>query len=608
MALTANSAAAATCAPIGYRQLIEEGQQAGPGLPFMALYSSDGKGILRADKSIETSPYPDAVTLHSVGSKIAMVSHTEFPQPGGMWVSTVERNSGTGALSVSHASRIGLAGVNGVGAMCAGSVFGKYHLGGEEYPNDCRSSSGAAASAETARFYGYYSGDAAKSLPNPPNKGDYAVKENAAAVAKLYSCYNMGAIVQVEPYKSSSNGQLDGRITKLRTMGRFSHETAVVAPDRKTVMLTADDKMGVFAMFVADKAGDLRSGTLYAAKFTNQQGPEDPVSGLGASWDVEWIELGKGKQVLLDQKASNPATKFSAIFDAVEPDLATLLCPEGYKQANTYGYKKTQTGTGVQRYMECLKTQPGQETVAAFLETQRYASIMGATTEFEKLEGVDFSKELKRWYIAISNVDRAMLDGSTNNYYYDIPGNDGIRLPKNKCGVIIELSDFPTSGKGAWQPTKARVIIAGSDKTGTDADNACDVNGIASPDNVFVIPGTSTLLIAEDTDHHANNVLWAADVSDTSSPPALTRVLSAPLGAEITGLSSATFGQHSYIPMAFQHPNVGKASIGYLGPFPKKSFLPFANGKPRAVSFDGVGLQTGGADENAVVGPAQVCY
>lgn len=155
-------AAAETCATIGYRSLLEEGQQAGPGLPFMTMYSSDGKAILKADKTIETSNFPDAVTLHAVGSKIAMVSHTEFPQPGGLWVSTVARNAATGALSVTRTSRLGLAGVNGVGAMCAGSVFGKYHLGGEEYPNDCRSAS--AASAETARFYGYYSGEAAKSL------------------------------------------------------------------------------------------------------------------------------------------------------------------------------------------------------------------------------------------------------------------------------------------------------------------------------------------------------------------------------------------------------------------------------------------------------------
>lgn len=396
-AAVAPAALAATCASVSYQQLLVEGAVAGPGLPFMALYSSDGKAILNADKSIATSNFPDAITLHAVAgtSKIAMVSHTEFPQPGGLWVSTVERSPATGALTATRTSRLGLAAVNGVGAMCAGSSFGKVHLGGEEYPPDCRGA-GAAASAETARFYGYYSGDA-KSLPNPPNKGDYSLAANAAAVAKLFSCYNMGAVVEVEPFKSSSTGQLDGRVTKLRTMGRFSHETAVVAPDRRTVMSTADDRHGVFSMFVADKAGDLRSGTLYAARFTNQQGPTDPATGLGASWDVEWVKLGKGKQASLNTMASSVATKFSSILEAVEPNAETLVCPEGYSHANTFGYKKTSTvDPNLQRHVECLKVMPGKETAAAFLETQRYASMMGATTEFEKLEGVDYSKELKK--------------------------------------------------------------------------------------------------------------------------------------------------------------------------------------------------------------------
>jgi secreted PhoX family phosphatase len=264
--------------------------------------------------------------------------------------------------------------------------------------------------------------------------------------------------------------------------------------------------------------------------------------------------------------------------------------------------------------MECLKvntTGSGpKEQLAAFLETQRYASIKGATTEFEKLEGVDLSEELGKWFIAISNIDRAMLDGSLDGYYHDNPNRDDIRLPKNKCGVVIELTGFPKTGPGAWQPTKARVIIAGTDRSGTDDKNACDVNNIASPDNVFVIPGTSTLLIAEDTDHHTNNALWAADISDTSSEPQLTRILSAPAGAEITGLSAATFGAHSYIPMAFQHPDVGRSSIGYLGPFPKKAFAPATGNskKARATSFEGIPLQTGGANENAVVSTTRFCY
>jgi hypothetical protein len=52
-----------------------------------------------------------------------------------------------------------------------------------------------------------------------------------------------------------------------------------------------------------------------------------------------------------------------------------------------------------------------------------------------------------------------------------------------------------------------QVLLAGNNKTNTDALNKCDVNGIAGPDNLFYMNGN--LLIAEDTTLHFNNILWA---------------------------------------------------------------------------------------------------
>ena len=37
------------------------------------------------------------------------------------------------------------------------------------------------------------------------------------------------------------------------------------------------------------------------------------------------------------------------------------------------------------------QVQPGSETAAAFRESRRYAAMLGATTEFEKQEGITFS-------------------------------------------------------------------------------------------------------------------------------------------------------------------------------------------------------------------------
>jgi hypothetical protein len=618
-------AAAARCATIGWHPLATSGTAipAAAALPWAALYSRDAlQPVLNADASPAVSEYPDAVTFHQISgtSQIAMVSHTEFAQPGGLWLTTLSRSPSSGLLTPSAARPIDVASVNGVGIMCAGSVFGASHLGGEEYPQDCRAN--PSASADTARWYGYYTGSAASSLPNPPNKGDYDNSANRAAVDALYSCYNMGAVVQATPYskkvgsRSSSTRQLDARVTKLRTIGRFSREQATVAPDRRTVLSTADDKMGLLAMFVADKPGDLTKGLLYAAKFTNQQGG-DGVTGLGTTWDVSWVLLGRGDQRQLDALASDPSLKFGDIFETAEPDLATLTCPQGFSHANTYGYLRTQTGgSGTQRYMECLKVRQGREREAAFFETQRYAAMLGATTEFEKLEGVTFSKELKKWYVACATVARGMLDGATNGYRYDYGpggnGGDGLQLSANRCGVVIELGGFATSGSKAWQPTTARVVLAGTPLASPpDSDgNSCDVNGIAGPDNLLVVPGTSTLLVAEDTGDHRHNVLWAAELS--ASPPTLTRLVSAPLGAEVTGLSAATIGAHGYLPLAFQHPSGGvRASAGYLGPFPKAALTPLPRGKgARPLVFEGVAAQNAGsaAGEGAVVATGRVCY
>jgi len=52
------------------------------------------------------------------------------------------------------------------------------------------------------------------------------------------------------------------------TLGRFSHETAVVLPDNKTVYLTDDGTNGGFFKFVANQANDLSSGCIYGTKVT----------------------------------------------------------------------------------------------------------------------------------------------------------------------------------------------------------------------------------------------------------------------------------------------------------------------------------------------------
>ena len=84
--------------------------------------------------------------------------------------------------------------------------------------------------------------------------------------------------------------------------------------------------------------------------------------------------------------------------------LKLLMLPkEGFKAIKQYAYGKT----------EYLKLKPGKEKAAAFLESRRYAAMLGATTEFNKMEGVTLNEKDKKVYVAISDQSRRMEKNPT---------------------------------------------------------------------------------------------------------------------------------------------------------------------------------------------------
>ncbi len=104
-----------------------------------------------------------------------------------------------------------------------------------------------------------------------------------AYLGKQANPYDYGYIVEVSP---DPNGDTAGAVVqKHYAMGRFSHEMNVVLPDNKTAYFGDDGTNTVMFKFVADEAGDMSAGTLYAAKVT--QKPDQ-------SFDLQWIKLGSG--------------------------------------------------------------------------------------------------------------------------------------------------------------------------------------------------------------------------------------------------------------------------------------------------------------------------
>jgi secreted PhoX family phosphatase len=95
--------------------------------------------------------------------------------------------------------------------------------------------------------------------------------------------YDYGYLVEMTP--DPSGDYVSPIVEKHYAMGRFSHEMGLVMPDQKTVYHGDDGANVVLFKFVADEAGVLSAGTLYAAK-VEQQADE--------SFKLTWIELGKG--------------------------------------------------------------------------------------------------------------------------------------------------------------------------------------------------------------------------------------------------------------------------------------------------------------------------
>jgi secreted PhoX family phosphatase len=191
------------------------------------------------------------------------------------------------------------------------------------------------------------------------------------------------------------------------------------------------------------------------------------------------------------------------------------------------------------------------EQAAAFLETRRYAAYLGATTEFNKMEGVTVNARDHKVYIAMSYVQKGMLDSGSD------PVND-IHVAEIKAGVVYQLDLV-----AAQSDTDATVInstyvanmmsglIAG-EAIATDAiGNTANNDKIANPDNIKFSEKMRTLFIGEDSGMHVNNYVWAYNV-DTDE---LARILSVPAGAEATGLQAVDdLNGFAYVMSNFQHP------------------------------------------------------
>lgn len=421
--------------------------------------------------------------------------------PSPIAVLTLDQDPANGKLSLVKYHNVDTSGVNGLWITCGASLspWGT-HLSSEEYePNAFTAATDAQFKAFSKNLYG----DETRANP-----------------------YNYGHLPEV-----TVNADGTGSIRKHYCMGRISHELVQVLGDNRTVIMGDDATNSGYFVFVADKEKDLSSGTLYVAKV----GAGFSLDPAAAAAPLSWIKLG------------------SATSDEIRSLAASLKPTDIMDVKSSDPQDASHTKVAANGRTEWLKLKPGMEKAAAFLETHRYAALVGASMGFTKMEGTTVNLKDKIAYSALQNCQSSMVAGNALN----VPGN-GVSIPKAiVAGAVMMLSlkggQKDTAGNAInseWMPADTKALLVGEDIAADALGNTANPNKVANPDNLKFSEKMRTLFIGEDSSQHVNNYLWAYNV-DTKQ---LSRLLSVPAGGESTGLHAVDdINGWTYIMSNFQH-------------------------------------------------------
>ena len=422
--------------------------------------------------------------------------------PSPIAVLTLDQDQATGALSLVKYHNIDTSEAQGLWITCGSSLSPwNTHLSSEEYEPD------AAFIAENNTFK--------------------AFSKNLFGDESVANPYHYGHMPEV-----TVNPDGTGTIAKHFCMGRISHELVQVMPDNRTVLMGDDYTNSGLFLFVADKEKDLSAGTLYVAKL----GSGFSINPADAGAKLSWVKLGHATSKEIEKLANTlkPA------------DIMTVLKADPVDASFT---KVFYNGTA-----NWVKVKPGMEKAAAFLETHRYAYLMGGSLGFSKMEGTTLNIKDKVAYSALQNIQDSMVKTGKG---WNEGGGIALDKPLLAGGVFAmnltggHTDQTGTAIKSDWVPANTRAMLMGEDIKPDALGNLAHPDKIGNPDNLKFSEKLRTLFIGEDSGYHVNNFVWAYNV-DTRQ---LSRIMSMPAGAEATGLGVVDdMNGWMYITSNFQHP------------------------------------------------------
>ena len=453
--------------------------------------------------------------------------------PSPIAILTLDQNPTTGKLTLAKYHNVDTSPAKGLWITCGASLspWGT-HLSSEEYEPDAFLVKSATTNSTRTQFE--------------------AFSTNLFGSATTAKPYDYGHLPEV-----TVNTDGTGSIKKHYCLGRISHELVQVMPDERTVLMGDDATNSAYFMFVADTARDLSAGTLYVAQVGTAADPSTPypftLDQTAHAAPMKWIKLGHATSLeiktLVDGNVAKAPIQPTDIMlvSSVDPTIADPTAT-GYTRVAANGK------------IEWIKVQAGMEKAAAFLETHRYAALVGASTCFTKMEGTTVNAKDKIAYSALQNVQASMVTGNSLNIRTEVS------VPLLNAGAVMalnlrggQLDTTATTINSEWVPADIKSLLTGEDLspdlTVKDAlGNSAKADKVANPDNLKFSEKLRTLFIGEDSSQHTNNFLWAYSIDEPNPELRLKRILSVPAGGESTGLHAVDeINGWTYIMSNFQH-------------------------------------------------------
>ncbi|MBI4948795.1 MAG: DUF839 domain-containing protein [Deltaproteobacteria bacterium] len=562
--------------PLSYRTLARAGDTDAEGNTFGLLRDING-AALKSKSAPRVSNRPDGNSAFERGGRFFLLTQFE-DSPGAAYVTEFGRNK-DGSLTARSFNHVDFSRVSGSFINCSASrtPWGTTLASEEDYFLDAFAFD-TETEEMTARHIGHCEKDLAGRLTggySPPPFSPAAdlspwcafvkgIRDDYLKDPERFTPYNYGYSIELSLDSNGRSGIVNG--AKHYAFGKYSPEMALVMPDERTVYITDDGSYAGFFMFVADRARDLSSGTLYMAKWTAEG------ESASSSGGISWVRLGHGRdeaiKAVIEKKPS-----FSDIFEIAPSG----PCGNGFKMVKAGGSAlclrpRDGKGAGVSAKFKDARE---ARLALSFLEARRYGAYLGATAEFTKTEGLAYNRDANVLYAAVSSIGPSMGDSSTD-------ASNDMRMAENRCGAVYEGTLSGDGKDTSGSPIKSRFVLSKlapilegrALKQGEPyaEENACHPGNIANPDNLGYSDGL--LFVGEDSSNHMNNAVWAFEPAKKT----LTRVLSAPTGAEITGsFATLDIGKSRYLFINIQHP-LGDLSRNASGVKANRDYLKGGSG------------------------------